>query len=100
MVKVKYYEQECTLPLVVIKADSHAPLLFGRSWLQVIQLDWPQISSQGQYSVQANVVNALKAKYSDIFKQELGTVKGIEAALHIKENVKPVFCKARQVPFA
>ena len=30
----------------------------------------------------------------------VGTVKSIKAALHIKENVKPVFCKARQVPFA
>ena len=71
MVKVKYNEKECTLPLVIVKADSHVPLLFGRSWLQAIQLDWPQIFSDSQYSVQADVVDALKAKYADIFKQEL-----------------------------
>ena len=97
MVKVRYNEQECKLLMVVVKAGTHAPLLFGRSWLQAIQLDWPAIFSQGQYSVQADVVDELKTKYADIFKQELGTVKGIKAALHIKENVKPVLCK---VPFA
>lgn len=77
------------------KSRLTCPLLFGRSWLQAIQLDWPQIFLQGQYSVQADVVDALKSKYADIFKQELGTVKGIKATLHIKENVKPIFCKAR-----
>ena len=100
MTKVRYNKQECKLPMVVVKADTHAPLLFGRSWLQAIQLDWPAIFSQGQYSVQADVVDELKTKYADIFKQELGTVKGIKAALHIKENVRPIFCRSRQVPFA
>ena len=100
MVNVKYNEQECTLPMMVVKADTHTPLLFGRSWLQAIQLDWQTIFSQGQYTVQADIVDDLKTKYADIFRQELGTAKGIKATLHIKENIKPVFCKARQVPFA
>jgi len=37
--KVKYNQQECKLPMVVVKANTHALLLFGRSWLQAIQLD-------------------------------------------------------------
>ena len=65
------------------------PLLFGRSWLQAIQF------CQGQYAIQVDVVDELKTKYPDIFKQELGTVRGMKAALYIKDNVKPVFCKAR-----
>jgi len=69
MIKVKNNKQECKLPMVVVKAETHPPLLFGRSWLQAIQLDWPTIFSQGQYSVQADVVNELKAKYANIFKQ-------------------------------
>ena len=83
-----------------MEVDMQAPLLFGRSWLQVIQLDWHSIFSQGQYSVKADVVEELKRKYNEIFKPELGTVNGMKATLHIKENVKPVFCKACSVPYA
>ena len=42
----------------------------------------------------------LQSKYADMFKPELGTVKGTKATLHLRKNVKPVFCKARSVPFA
>jgi len=73
---------------MVVKADTHTPLLFGRSWLQAIQLDRSKFSSGW---------DNLKAKYADILKQELGTVKDIKAALYIKENIKPVFL---QVAFA
>ena len=59
-----------------------------------------RLADKGQYSVQASVVDELKVKYADIFRQELGTMKGMKETLHIKENVIPVFCKARPVPFA
>ena len=42
----------------------------------------------------------LKERYAGIFKPELGTVKGVTAKLHLKDNVKPVFQKACPVPRA
>ena len=42
----------------------------------------------------------LNERYAEIFKPELGTVKGVTAKLHLKDNVKPVFQKARLVPYA
>ena len=46
------------------------------------------------------MMKELQSKYADIFKSELGSVKGTKATLHLRKNVKPVFCKARSVPFA
>ena len=42
----------------------------------------------------------LKERYAEIFKPELGTVKGVTAKLHLKDNIRPVFQKARPVPYA
>ena len=38
-------------------------------------------------------------QYPEVFKQELGTVNQFKATLHMKENVVPVFHKARNVPY-
>ena len=99
-VKVKYNAQECQLPMLVVKTDKEAPPLFGRSWLRVIKLDWLTIFSQGTHVIKLDVMKELQSKYADIFKPELGTVKGTKATLHLRKNVKPVFCKAQSVPFA
>ena len=45
-------------------------------------------------------IECVKERYAEIFKPELGTVKGVTAKLHLKDNVKPVFQKARPVPYA
>ena len=45
-------------------------------------------------------VERLKEQYRGIFKPELRTVKGVQAKLYLKENAKPVFQRARPVPYA
>ena len=35
-----------------------------------------------------------------MFKEELGEARGIRAKLHVNDNVKPCFCRARMVPHA
>ncbi|CAL9702513.1 unnamed protein product [Knipowitschia caucasica] len=39
-------------------------------------------------------------KYADVFKDELGTLKGIKAAISVKPDAVPKFHKARALPFA
>ena len=45
-------------------------------------------------------VEGLKELHAEVFKPELGTVKGVTAKLHLKENATPVFQWARPVPYA
>ena len=59
--------------------------------------------SNGQFVVEPDNderLVRLKERYAEIFKPELGTVKGITAKLPLKDNVKPVLQKARTVPYA
>ena len=70
-----------------------------------IRLDWVNLfpSSHGQFSVSQDRdirVERLKKLYAEVFKPELGTVKGVTAKLHLKENATPVFQRACPVPYA
>lgn len=42
-VRVKYKEQEASLPLVVVERDG--PSLLGQGWLEEICLDWSEIKT-------------------------------------------------------
>ena len=81
-----------TLPLVVVEGDG--PVLLGRNWLVNLQLDW-----QGIKKVYTGVESLLQ-KYDELFRDELGTLKGITARLVVDENATPKFFKPRPVPYA
>jgi len=73
--EVKYGDQILTLPLYVITNDS--PPLFGREWLQHVQLNWPQI-----HAIRAPPpIDQLFDKHKPLFDEQLGTLKGIQAKL-------------------
>ena len=38
--------------------------------------------------------------FSAVFKEELGTVLGVKARIHVNPQASPIFYKARTVPFA
>ena len=91
-VSVKYNNQEAKLPLVVVKG--RGPSLLGRNWLKVIQLDWRSI----KYI--PTELESLLYKYGELFKEELGTMRGVNAKLSVKQDAIPKFCRARPVPYA
>ena len=72
--------------------------LFGREWLHELKLDTVTINALKFQPLKR--VEQLKTKYSDIFLPELGKLKNVKAKLHLKENTKPKFVKARPVPYA
>ena len=78
-VTVEYGEQQVMLPLVVVKGGG--PSLFGRNWLEKVQLNWPAI-----YQVQETSLNS--------------TLVGYYAQIQIDPSATPKFCKARTVPYA
>ena len=72
--------------------------MFGRNWLRDIQLDWKHIATVSCKS--ESEIGILLEKYSDVFLEDLGTIRPFTAKLVVREGVKPKFCHTRLVPFA
>lgn len=100
------------LPLVVVKSMTpNQPILLGRNWLTQIKLDWTKIGQRdsslnhvdGKTAPISEIsVSKIKEKYSEVFdtSSSYGQIKNMEVDLVLKENVRPVFCKPHNVPFA
>jgi predicted aspartyl protease len=103
-VQVKYQKQRRELPIVV--TEEAGPLLLGRNWLKVMRLDWKNLFSkvfkieEEQIEDKPLLLPALLVKYEDVFKNELGTMKGIKVHIELKNEAKPKFFRARPVPYA
>ena len=87
---IQYQDQKTKLPLLV--AGKEGPSLLGRNWLRSIRLDWNSL-----FHLADHQLDNLLVKYSSVFSEGLGTLKGYKAKLHIVEG-QPIFCKARPVP--
>uniref|UniRef100_A0A8C4Q2Z7 ribonuclease H n=1 Tax=Eptatretus burgeri TaxID=7764 RepID=A0A8C4Q2Z7_EPTBU len=96
-VTVTYGNNTYELQLLIIPGDG--PTLHGRNWLDVVKLNWEHIHRL-QASKPPTVLQHLLARYPDVFKDELGTLKGFTAKLNIEKDAKPIFSKAHPVPFA
>ena len=92
-VKILYHNQTANLPLLVV--EGRGPSLFGRNWLKEITLNWKFI-----HQIANNELEVLLSKYKDVFREELGTLKGFQAHIELLSNASPRFCKARTVPYA
>jgi hypothetical protein len=88
-------ENKQTLPLMVVKGSG--PSLFGRNWLSKLTLDWHHIMSVSACFSVKDKVNQLMNM--DVFNDELGTVKGIQASLKLKEGATLKLYKPRPVPY-
>ena len=91
-----YGEQHCDTSMLVVAGDG--PALLGRDWLRKIRLDWAQIAYNT--STPAPSLQALCDEYKEVFTEELGTVKQIQATLRVKEGSRPKFFRPCHVPLA
>ncbi|XP_053391329.1 uncharacterized protein K02A2.6-like [Mercenaria mercenaria] len=101
LVRVKVNDQSKILRICVMMINEKGPALFGRDWLQQIQLDWKNI-------LQVNTIdnNKLKSRLKEIldghrsvFFEGIGKVKGMQASSSLKESTTSKFVKARPVPY-
>ena len=101
-VEVYVHGKTAQLPLIVVEG-SGTPL-FGRNWLEQIQLDWVEIikinaiTSQTSQSPQG--LQTLLTKYKQVFQEELGQCKGVKAHLHVKAEATPKFFRPRPIPLS
>ena len=96
MCNVKYEGKQYELPIVVISGNG--PTLLGRSWLQHISLNWSNLL-QPVLKVDDQLTQLLES-FSDVFKDELGTIQGEKVTIYIDPTIPPKFCKARSLPYA
>ncbi|KAL3988098.1 5-hydroxytryptamine receptor 3 [Sarotherodon galilaeus] len=101
---VKYKQQKKHLLLVVVEGDG--PSLLGRAWLEEIKLDWSEVKNSRinrklhQVKTTEKTLQQVLSKHENVFKEELGTLKGMKAAIHVKSDATPRFFRPHSVPFA
>ena len=93
-VEVEHNGGRKELQLLVVKGDG--PSLLGRDWLSELRLDWEAIHN---VCVQDHLETILD-DHSELFKDELGLIRGVKAKIHVDQQAHPCFCKPRAVPFS
>ena len=83
------------LKLFVVRGDG--PSLLGRDWLMQLRLDWKQVHVVRSNSSQ---LDATLKRHSEVFKDELGTIRGIKAKIQIQADAQPRYYRPRVVPYA
>ena len=63
----------------------------------MVKVNSPKLARHKKVSLE---LDTLLSKYTDLFKEELGTVQDCQVKLHVHPGVSPKFCKARAVPYA
>ena len=99
-VPIQYNHQTKVLPLFVV--NTAGPALFGRDWLHEFDLDWKVVKSITKNSKKdtQKKLKKLLDEYSEIFQEEIGTLKSTKAKVPLKEGYQAKFSKARPVPYA
>ena len=95
-VSVIYKQQSKKLSLQVL--SNEGPSLLGRDWLKHLVLDWKQLNSIRQQNMQS--LQEVLDDHADVFKEELGTLQGVEVPVRIKPEAQPHFYRPRPVPYS
>ena len=94
-VEVKYEGYTGAQTLYVV--EGCGPSLLGRDWLNEIRINWQEIRT-----VMSTIPSCheLVEKYAEVFRNERGTMANYKAHLSLRDDARPRFYRARQVPFA
>ena len=95
-VVVTYEREQSELFVQVVEGEG--PDLLGRDWIAALKVTL----SMGEVHTVEEERSLLEvlAKYSSIFTEDLGCLKGMEVKLNVDPNATPKFFKARPVPLA
>ncbi|XP_055345223.1 uncharacterized protein K02A2.6-like [Paramacrobiotus metropolitanus] len=91
-------------PYLTCYGNGHGGNVLGRDWIQALDLSRLSLKDLQAPSIRL-VAGDLKLdevlnRHRAVFRDELGPCKQCKAHLYLKPNAKPVFCRARTVPFA
>lgn len=100
LVDVKYKNICKCMKLYVIE-NGGSPLI-GREWLTKLNISIDNLYNIDckQFNNMDSIRAALKTKFPNVFKNELGTFNVGKVKLYLKDNAVPKFCKPRHIPYA
>ena len=96
-VKVNFQGQELEDDQTIVIVKDTGPNLLGRDLLPALQISLNLANSS---SVNVIADKSVVSRFPEVFKEDLGTFKGLEVSFDMEESVSPKFCKARNVPYA
>ena len=96
MVSVQYGRTRKKLPLHVVPTGG--PPLLGREWLRSIRLEWSLFRLMSKDD--STAVDEVLSRHPDVFSDELGQLRGIQAHIAVREGSHPKHLKPRSVPYA
>ncbi|KAJ0169591.1 hypothetical protein K1T71_014776 [Dendrolimus kikuchii] len=97
VVRLNFTYGEITHTLNVFVIHNGGPPLLGRDFIAKFNL---QMLSMNYCDKSYKLLEQLQSCYPKVFSDELGKFKLHKVKLHLKENAKPIFIKARPVPYA
>ena len=83
--------------LGLLAVECSGPSLLGRNWLERLRLDWGEVR---KLHASSDTLKSLLAKHVDLFRDKLGTMKGVTAKFHVSAGAKPRFYRPRSIPYA
>lgn len=92
-VKVQYGETELYLTIHVVNGGG--PNLMGRDWLSQLKVNLGEIKV-----VEPEPLGEVLDRFSEVFSDTLGCLKGEPVKLVVPADAQPTFFKARSVPFS
>lgn len=98
---IVYKGKQYSLPILVANYDAK-PTLLGKNWLRHIKFEWGEIFCipKGDPRSADSQLNELLSKHSELFTESYKGMTGLEAHITMRGDAKPVFVKARRVPYA
>ena len=71
---------------------------FGRDWLSELKMNWQ--ASHQVLRLDREEPNGILEQYEEVFRDELGLLKGVEVKIHVDSQATPRLYRARNVPHA
>ena len=94
-VNVSYGGKCHRLPLLIVLGNG--PSLLARVWVLVLALKLEELSVL--HTRNGDSLQGILERHAEVFRDELGLVRGLKVKLYVKDSVKPHFYKARPVPY-
>lgn len=92
-VKVNCQNQQKTLPYYVVSGTG--PSLLGRSWLEKLKLNMAEIHKVNALGGGKLILEQVLVQHEEVFKDELGTLKGVKATIHVTPDATPRYFSPR-----